>query len=63
MPTVMNAANEEAVALFLADRIRFLDIYKIIRESMERFPVIPDPDLETILTVESDVRRSIRERW
>lgn len=63
MPTVMNAANEEAVALFLADRIRFLDIYKIIRESMERFPVIPDPDLETILTVESDVRKSIRERW
>ena len=63
MPTVMNAANEEAVALFLTDRIRFLDIYKIIRESMERFPVIPDPDLETILTVESDVRRSIRERW
>ena len=63
MPTVMNAANEEAVALFLADQIRFLDIYKIIRESMERFPVIPDPDLETILTVESDVRRSIRERW
>lgn len=63
MPTVMNAANEEAVALFLADQIRFLDIYKIIRESMERFPVIPDPDLETILTVESDVRKSIRERW
>jgi 1-deoxy-D-xylulose-5-phosphate reductoisomerase len=63
MPTVLNAANEEAVALFLADRIRFTDIYKIIRESMERFPAVPDPDLETILQIESDVRRSILERW
>lgn len=63
MPTVLNAANEQAVSLFLADRIRFPDIYRIIRESMEQFPAVPDPDLETILSVESDVRKSILERW
>lgn len=63
MPTVMNSANEQAVALFLSDRIRFLDIYEIIRSAMDRFPAIPDPDLDTILAVESDVRKSILERW
>lgn len=63
MPTVMNAANEQAVALFLADRIRFLDIYDIIEDAMDRHSRVPDPDLDTILAVEADVRKTILERW
>ncbi|MGI6118160.1 MAG: 1-deoxy-D-xylulose-5-phosphate reductoisomerase [Bilifractor sp.] len=63
MPTVFNAANEEAVSLFLADKVRFLDIYDMIEESMSRHSVIPDPSLDEILSVESDVRREILEKW
>ena len=35
MPTVFNAANERAVALFLAKKIRFLEIYDVIAGAME----------------------------
>ena len=38
MPTVFNAANEKAVALFLKEKIRFLQITEIIRRAMEEIP-------------------------
>ncbi|MGI6112038.1 MAG: 1-deoxy-D-xylulose-5-phosphate reductoisomerase [Bilifractor sp.] len=60
MPTVFNAANEEAVRLFLDHHIGFLDIYRIIREAMDSETVIPDPDLDTILATEAEVRAKIR---
>ncbi len=63
MPTVFNAANEEAVALFLQDRIRFLDIYEIIGESMAAHTVTDVPDLDTILNTEQQVRQAIRSKW
>ena len=40
MPTVFNAANERAVAKFLHGQIGFLDIYRSIREAMDRHQVI-----------------------
>ena len=49
MPTVFNAANELAVKLFLQEKIRFLDIYQIIGQSMGRHKVIRHPDLDQIL--------------
>ena len=63
MPTVFNAANEEAVAMLLNKKIRFVDIYKIIEESMGRHSLIANPDIDEILSVESDVRRYIRENY
>ena len=63
MPTVFNAANEEAVALFLSDRIRFTDIYRIIEEAMESHAPVADPDLDTILQTEQETRAKIKERW
>ncbi len=63
MPTVFNAANEEAVAKFLNHEIGFLDIYRIIDNSMERHSVISDPDLGEILDVEMNVRNYIRENF
>ena len=56
MPTVFNAANEAAVSLFLREKISFLDIYRLIEKAMKDHTVIPDPDLEEILTVEADIR-------
>lgn len=60
MPTVFNAANEEAVAMFLHKKIGFLDIYRIIEESMNRHTVISNPDIDTVLSVEKDTREFIR---
>ena len=52
MPTVFNAANEKAVALFLDGKIRFMDITEIISECMSKHDVIKSPDLDDILNCE-----------
>ena len=49
MPTVMNEANEHAVAAFLAGKIKFLEIYEMIEYAMSQHSVIPDVDLKGIL--------------
>ena len=61
MPTVFNAANERAVALFLDKKIRFLQIYDIIRSCMEAHQVIDCPNLEEILSVEQWVYNYIED--
>ena len=63
MPTVFNAANELAVKLFLQEKIRFLDIYQIIGQSMGRHKVIRHPDLDQILAVEKETYQWIESRW
>ncbi|MBO5261050.1 MAG: 1-deoxy-D-xylulose-5-phosphate reductoisomerase [Coprococcus sp.] len=63
MPTVFNAANECAVARFLEDKIRFLDIYTIIEECMSAHKVIDSPDVQTILDTEKWVYEYIGSRW
>ena len=63
MPTVFNAANELAVKLFLQEKIRFLDIYQIIGQSMGRHKVIRHPDLDQILDVEKETYQWIESRW
>lgn len=60
MPTVFNAANEEAVSLFMKDRIHFLDIYDLIEAAMDEHSVIPNPSLEEVLAVGEDARQSVR---
>ena len=63
MPTVFNAANERAVAMFLKKQIAFLDIYRIIEESMERHEIIAHPELEQILETEAKTYEWIESRW
>ena len=63
MPTVFDAANELAVKLFLQEKIRFLDIYQIIGQSMGRHKVIRHPDLDQILDVEKETSQWIESRW
>ena len=55
MPTVYNAANEKAVALFLERQIRFLEIYDLIQDAMEQHKVIQNPSVEEILETEAAV--------
>lgn len=55
MPTVFNAANEKAVAKFLAHEIRFTDICRIIESCMDAHTVQPEPSLDVILETENEV--------
>lgn len=63
MPTVFNAANEKAVALFLNRKIGFLDIYEIIENAMNEHELILNPTIEEILNIEQDIYKSIEGRW
>lgn len=55
MPTVYNAANEKAVALFLERKIKFPEIYDLIQQAMENHKVIAAPSIEEILETEAAV--------
>jgi 1-deoxy-D-xylulose-5-phosphate reductoisomerase len=63
MPTVFNAANERAVAMFLKKKIGFLDIYRIIEEAMQSHEIIKHPTLEQILETETKTYEWIESRW
>lgn len=54
MPTVYNAANEKAVALFLDRKIRYLQIPEIIAEAMAHHRRIEEPSVEQILAAEAE---------
>ena len=63
MPTVFNAANELAVAKFLNKKVRFLEIYEMIRVCMDRHEWIENPTVEQILDTEQWVYETIESRW
>lgn len=63
MPTVMNAANELAVAKFLNKKVKFLEIYEMIEFCMERHNLIENPTVEEILATEQWVYETIESRW
>ncbi len=63
LPTVMNAANERAVSMFLERRIAYLDIPGIIKECMDAHKNIPNPTLEEILRAEQETYERIESRW
>lgn len=63
MTTVFNAANELAVSKFLERKIRFLDIYEIIGESMAQHRTIAAPAVEEILAAERLTYEFIENRW
>ena len=63
LPTVFNAANEKAVALFLDRKIRYLQIPEIIRGCMENHKNIADPSVEEILKTEQETYEFIKNRW
>ena len=58
--TAMNAANEAAVALFLQEKITFLQIEECIERVMDAHDNILLPDLQTILYVDSETRKIVQ---
>ncbi|MCJ8346159.1 hypothetical protein MJH12_11510 [bacterium] len=59
-PTVLNASNEIAVELFLAEKIKFLDIPKLIENSLAQFKVCQSPSLQQILQIDEETRKYVR---
>jgi 1-deoxy-D-xylulose-5-phosphate reductoisomerase len=55
-PAVLNAANEVAVAAFLARQIGFLDIAGIVESVMQQFAAPPVPDLAAVLALDAAAR-------
>jgi 1-deoxy-D-xylulose-5-phosphate reductoisomerase len=56
-PAILNAANEMAVAAFLARRIGFLDIATIVEQTLERYAPSAPKSLDEVLAVDSEARR------
>lgn len=60
MPTIMNAANEVAVAKFLRDEIGFLEIPEIVERAMQDFENKAKPTLSQIVETDRLVRESMQ---
>ena len=63
LPTVLNAANERAVAMFLDRKIGYLQIPEIIQACMENHKNIENPTVEEILKTEQETYEFIKNRW
>jgi 1-deoxy-D-xylulose-5-phosphate reductoisomerase len=59
-PTVLNAANEIAVAAYLAGKIGFLDITAIVEDVLQSFGAPPVADLQAVLAVDVSAREAAR---
>jgi 1-deoxy-D-xylulose-5-phosphate reductoisomerase len=61
MPAVLNAANEQAVALFLDEKIQFLDIPKVIEHTCDRYQAQnrANPSLDDILAADQWARQTV----
>lgn len=64
-PTILNGANEEAVALLLEEKIKFLEIAEIIEECMDVFKenYYDELNLDNIVELDKKVREYIRSKW
>ncbi len=59
----MNGANEEAVSLFLQDKIGFYDIYRLVRGAVEADAFVKEPTLEQILLADASARDYVRSHY
>lgn len=58
-PAVLNAANEVAVAAFLAKEIGFMDIPALVAAALDRVERAPADSLETVLRADADARAAV----
>ena len=55
-PTILNAANEIAVAAFLKDKIKFTEIHQIVDRTLNSIANAPAESIETILQIDQEAR-------
>jgi len=63
VPSVLNAANEIAVKLFLEKKIKFPDIPLIIEKAINEHKIIEDPCLEDLIEADSWARNYIEKEF
>ena len=61
-PAILNAANEVAVAAFLARRIRFTEIHAVIESTLAGVPRVEASDLSSVLAADAAARVSAERR-
>ena len=61
MPCILNAANEVCVSAFLKERIGFLQMSKVIEQTMEHTTFIPTPTYEDYVATDTAARRIAEE--
>jgi 1-deoxy-D-xylulose-5-phosphate reductoisomerase len=61
LPTILNASNEIAVNAFLAKKIGFLDITRLVEATMERLSHLRISNLEDVFAVDLEVREKAKE--
>ncbi len=61
-PAILNAANEVAVAAFLAGRAAFLEIAAIVADTLDRYDPAAPATLDQVLAIDADARRIAGER-
>ncbi len=59
-PAVLNGANEEAVNLFLREKIKFIDIEKVVSLALANIANIIEPTLDEILIADKQARAFVR---
>ncbi len=62
-PCIVNSANEAAVALFLADKIRFLDIGEAVCSALEDVSFIAEPTLDDIMSTQKAAEQYVRTKF
>jgi 1-deoxy-D-xylulose-5-phosphate reductoisomerase len=60
-PAVLNAANESAVAAFLAGRIGFTEIVPLVAETLEAAALPDNPDLDALVELDAWARRAVED--
>lgn len=59
MPTVLNAANEVAVTLFMQGKIPFVKIEELVERAMDKHEKLTAPSLDTILQLDIETREMV----
>lgn len=59
---ILNAADEQAVTMFLAGEIAFLDIEKAIQSALESIPFVEDPTFEELKQTDRKTREFVRQK-
>lgn len=60
-PTILNASNEVAVAGFLGGKLGFLDIPRVVAETLEKTPVTVIGSVDDVLAVDAEARNVTRD--
>ena len=60
-PIILNAANEEAVAAFLARKITFLDIVRTVEEALTRASAAPPQSIAEVIDIDRQARAMAKE--